>query len=1094
MLPTPPLLVPQLATGHDPELDDLRTACRDAVATVTALPHELLVVVGADGGPRATSFAPWGAPVDVDVPEALPLALLVGAGLTPGVLRSFVAVAPDLEPGECRALGAELAAAADRVALLVMGDGSARHSLRAPGYLDERAAPGTPACTRRSARSTSTALRGLDPALADELLVPRARALAGARRCGGRAAAGAGRGRVHRAVRRGLSRRDLDMTRSARVVAIVGPTATGKSGLAVALAHALRRPVARRGRQRRLDAALPRHGHRHGQAVRGRAARRAPPPARHLAGDRRPHPSPTTSPAPARSSTGCWPPVPCPSWSAAAGSTCAAALDRTGVPRAPTRRCAPSSRPSSPRAGAAALHARLAAIDPAAAAAILPSNGRRIVRALEVVALTGRPFTAALPAYESVYDVVQVGARPSRRRARPPRRRADGADVLAPGWSQEVRGAGARGAARGADGQPRARLPAGARACSTRAADEERGAAGRRRGRPGGSSAGSGRGSAATRGCAGCAARRGEPLARPPRLARRSTAGPSGPFRSDRANRTLDCAQEAHPSPGGAMPSLDLDLVPALEPRRRRRRAGAALPARGRPRQRRGGRDGGAAALAAPGAWAALAGATSSPSRTAPGCCRRSAGGCWSGARRSSETWRPLPPHRRRRAPAAVGQRRRVAAAAAGVRRPGRGAGGRSRPAPRRARARGDGGGARDRQPSRAGELSSALRDAGVALAVDDFGTWYSSLGHAGRAADRRGQARPDSFVRGRRLRPRGRQHRRRRSSELAHAHGVRVVAEGVESWSEGARLCELGCDRALGYLFSGPQRADAAPGSMLAHGTGWQDAARDGAGARAPARRPTQPPDGSRSSGGRPRDAYPWSVVRVREGARHGERLRRAARPGEARLVLTPGLVRALCDRGRGVGADGVLRVVGMRADGDRRPTGSWTTATPTGRSPRCAATASGCSPAISSPRALAPAGTVAVATRAGVRTVRRPGRRRRHRRHGRPPIALRTRRSASAARGTTRRARGRWATRTSSSVDDVGPCRSTSRRRRRRRAGRPSRTASTSRSSTVEDARHVRHAGARARRGGDPLVRHRCLRRRAFAAMAASGRADGD
>jgi tRNA dimethylallyltransferase len=52
------------------------------------------------------------------------------------------------------------------------------------------------------------------------------------------------------------------------------------------------------------------------------------------------------------------------------------------------------------RLGPAALHARLAALDPAAAAAILPSNGRRIVRALEVIELSGRPFTATMPAYE----------------------------------------------------------------------------------------------------------------------------------------------------------------------------------------------------------------------------------------------------------------------------------------------------------------------------------------------------------------------------------------------------------------------------------------------------------------------------------------------------------------------------------------------------------------------------------------------------------------------------------------------------------------------------------------------------------------------
>jgi tRNA dimethylallyltransferase len=61
------------------------------------------------------------------------------------------------------------------------------------------------------------------------------------------------------------------------------------------------------------------------------------------------------------------------------------------------------------RVGAPAMHARLAAADPAAAAMILPTNGRRIVRAVEVIELTGRPFSATLPTYEAVYDVVQIG-------------------------------------------------------------------------------------------------------------------------------------------------------------------------------------------------------------------------------------------------------------------------------------------------------------------------------------------------------------------------------------------------------------------------------------------------------------------------------------------------------------------------------------------------------------------------------------------------------------------------------------------------------------------------------------------------------------
>ncbi|MGH3714832.1 MAG: tRNA (adenosine(37)-N6)-dimethylallyltransferase MiaA [Micromonosporaceae bacterium] len=58
--------------------------------------------------------------------------------------------------------------------------------------------------------------------------------------------------------------------------------------------------------------------------------------------------------------------------------------------------------------GPAALHARLARVDPAAAERILPSNGRRIVRALEVVELTGG-FVAALPEPGPAYPAVQLG-------------------------------------------------------------------------------------------------------------------------------------------------------------------------------------------------------------------------------------------------------------------------------------------------------------------------------------------------------------------------------------------------------------------------------------------------------------------------------------------------------------------------------------------------------------------------------------------------------------------------------------------------------------------------------------------------------------
>ncbi|MBB5133114.1 tRNA dimethylallyltransferase [Thermocatellispora tengchongensis] len=61
------------------------------------------------------------------------------------------------------------------------------------------------------------------------------------------------------------------------------------------------------------------------------------------------------------------------------------------------------------RSGPAPLYEQLRGLDPTAAAAILPSNGRRIVRALEVIELSGRPFSATMPSYDAVYDSVQIG-------------------------------------------------------------------------------------------------------------------------------------------------------------------------------------------------------------------------------------------------------------------------------------------------------------------------------------------------------------------------------------------------------------------------------------------------------------------------------------------------------------------------------------------------------------------------------------------------------------------------------------------------------------------------------------------------------------
>src|SRR5829696_3764414 len=59
--------------------------------------------------------------------------------------------------------------------------------------------------------------------------------------------------------------------------------------------------------------------------------------------------------------------------------------------------------------GGDAMHARLRRLDPQAATAILPGNLRRVVRALEVIELTGRPFSATMPTRELVSPAVLLG-------------------------------------------------------------------------------------------------------------------------------------------------------------------------------------------------------------------------------------------------------------------------------------------------------------------------------------------------------------------------------------------------------------------------------------------------------------------------------------------------------------------------------------------------------------------------------------------------------------------------------------------------------------------------------------------------------------
>jgi tRNA dimethylallyltransferase len=87
-----------------------------------------------------------------------------------------------------------------------------------------------------------------------------------------------------------------------------------------------------------------------------------------------------------------------------------AALDRLDIPPTDPRLRARLEREAY-AAGAPAMYARLRESDPLAAQAIQPNNVRRVIRALEVVELTGRPFSATMPSRHYLQPTVTVGLR-----------------------------------------------------------------------------------------------------------------------------------------------------------------------------------------------------------------------------------------------------------------------------------------------------------------------------------------------------------------------------------------------------------------------------------------------------------------------------------------------------------------------------------------------------------------------------------------------------------------------------------------------------------------------------------------------------------
>jgi hypothetical protein len=196
--PPTPLLAREL-TGLDPVIPELRQACAAAAERLVKSAPEVIAVVGAgrrtavwpaDGRLNLAAFGPALGTRDGltgPTPRSLPLPLGLGVRLLDEAGYTGPRLLQSVHPGEptaaCLRLGADLRTRSDRVGLLVMADGSACRSLRAPGYLDPRAAAFDAALEGAVRSGDLGALRAMDQDLARELLAagrPGWQVLAGA--------------------------------------------------------------------------------------------------------------------------------------------------------------------------------------------------------------------------------------------------------------------------------------------------------------------------------------------------------------------------------------------------------------------------------------------------------------------------------------------------------------------------------------------------------------------------------------------------------------------------------------------------------------------------------------------------------------------------------------------------------------------------------------------------------------------------------------------------------------------------------------------------------------------------------------------------
>jgi hypothetical protein len=180
LCPSAPLLLPELA-GADRDAAAVREATETALRWLVDARPDLVAVVGV-----ADRTASWPAHARADItryglagpspaataPPTVGLAALLLDRVGYQGRLALQTVRHDAVREQCLALAADLAALADRVGLVVVADGSARRTLKAPGYLDPRAEPYDAAVEAAVRAGQLDDLARLDPALAEELMAP----------------------------------------------------------------------------------------------------------------------------------------------------------------------------------------------------------------------------------------------------------------------------------------------------------------------------------------------------------------------------------------------------------------------------------------------------------------------------------------------------------------------------------------------------------------------------------------------------------------------------------------------------------------------------------------------------------------------------------------------------------------------------------------------------------------------------------------------------------------------------------------------------------------------------------------------------------